>query len=394
MHDFISILVAYIRAFICWLKLQIFENAACPYRHDEVWIFGTDGNRVSDDILTLVKWMHDQLPDVQCFVVAGYAEKRKDEIAKYADIVNPHSKEIYSVLKHAQVAVSDQPFGYAPDQDLFYILRKHRLYRPKYVEAVLYTGEESIIPDVWHESQFKPDIILTSTKAARDYLRGACKQPRNSVLFVGTPRLDKVLETEPDKKERRQVLYITAQRPWINPATSDNAMSSDANSRIMRLLSDKRFDSLLEKYNAEAVACIPWVKKFTPVNSRVRIADKNEDKAKLIRNADLLITDYTGYWQDMLLLNKQTLFYVFDKEKYKTDGNRAVPEIIDRIGFVSTKRDDIYDAIEYILGQHADFRDPNYRRDVIYECDSYCEEVVRQIAMLEEKKISSRHKSR
>lgn len=150
------------------------------------------------------------------------------------------------------------------------------------------------------------DYIISGSEAMTKYFMKAYGYPKSSFLNYGLPRMDyllnehldikkKILKKYPILKKKENILYV----PTFRTTGEDGTMEIVNNVN-------------LDKYNL-----IVKGHANQELEKDERILDCSLFSAlDLICIADYIITDYSGIAIEAAILNKKTLYYVFDYEEY------------------------------------------------------------------------------
>jgi len=151
------------------------------------------------------------------------------------------------------------------------------------------------------------DKIISGSKAMTKYFAKAYNYSEKSFLNYGLPRMDYLLNTEksnrqkifksyPMLKKKINILYVPTFRTTNDDKTIELINSFDLN-----------------KYNVIVKA---HARQELKLNDKV-LTCPDYKALDLISIADYIITDYSGIAIEAAILNKKTLYYVFDYEEYK-----------------------------------------------------------------------------
>ena len=209
--------------------------------------------------------------------------------------------------------------------------------------AKLNFRKEAVITQLWHaEGAFKKfgfhieqpeeirnielacsdklSYVVCSSEDVADIYSEAFGVDYEKVLPLGAPRTDKFYKKINEKRLRddfdklypqcrgkKLVLYAPTFRE--NPADDANILSNID----VKAFNERFPDSVL------IIRLHPQVHSAdADMNGAVNLSDCG-DVQKLIRLADILITDYSSICMDFALLEKPIYFYAFDLEKYAAD---------------------------------------------------------------------------
>lgn len=167
------------------------------------------------------------------------------------------------------------------------------------------------------------NYFISSSHIDRLAMSGCMMQNPNNIWITGLPRNDLLFEKTklpPDlKKEeeaikrilngRKLILYAPTFRDWEDDT---NPLSEEKN--IVSLL------DILKKYNAAL-----GIRKH-PFDTSIQIADSDDiidcssnfftNPQILLRNTDILISDYSGIWIDYLLMDRPIIGFCYDYDRY------------------------------------------------------------------------------
>lgn len=233
----------------------------------------------------------------------------------------------------------------------FFLVKSRLLATSKYVflnDNFLPMGrlnfkKDAVITQMWHaEGAFKkfgfhinqPEEVRRAEKAANEKLTyvvcsgegvkeiyaGAFGVKKQQVLALGAPRCDYLLtegnaekakkelsELYPETKGKKVVLYA--------PTFRD---TKEENLAILKMLDTKKFTEELGEEYVLFIKLHPQVNEGGSVENAVNVTNY-DDVRKLALFCDVLITDYSSICMDFSFLNKKTVFFAYDLEKYTAD---------------------------------------------------------------------------
>ncbi|MCQ2485610.1 MAG: CDP-glycerol glycerophosphotransferase family protein [Clostridia bacterium] len=166
----------------------------------------------------------------------------------------------------------------------------------------------------------KLSYVVCSSEEVADIYAEAFDVSRDKVLPLGAPRTDKFYKKinekrlrddfdrqYPECKGKKLVLYA----PTFRENTSDDA--TILNSFDINAFNERFPDSKL------LIRLHPQVHTAdAEIDGAVNLSEY-DDVQRLMRIADVLITDYSSICMDFALLDKPVYFYAFDLEKYNAD---------------------------------------------------------------------------
>lgn len=246
--------------------------------------------------------------------------------------------------------------------------------------------EETVITQLWHaEGAFKKfgfDIpqpenvrnaekegnsrltyVVCSGEGVRDIYAGAFGVKKEQVLALGAPRCDYLLEKGNAEKAKAELLRLYPQCEGKKvvlyaPTFRD---TKEENLEILRRFDIKNFTDALGDEYVLFVKLHPQVHERLTVENAVDVTDF-DDVRKLALFCDVLITDYSSICMDFSFLDKKTVFFAYDLEKYREerdfyyDYESYVP------GRVAVTADECIDAVraEYDKDKNERFKKMNF----------------------------------
>ena len=230
----------------------------------------------------------------------------------------------------------------------FFLVKSRLLATSKYVflnDNFLPMGKlnfkkDAVITQLWHaEGAFKkfgfdigqPEAVRNAEKAAnekltyvvcssngvRDIYAGAFGVKKEQVLCLGAPRCDYLLKVGNSEKARQELLTLYPQcegkRVVLYAPTFRD--SKEENLEILKRFDVKKITDLLGDGYVLMVKLHPQVHESVTVESAIDVTDYY-DVRKLALFCDVLITDYSSICMDFAFLDKKTVFFAYDLERY------------------------------------------------------------------------------
>ena len=179
----------------------------------------------------------------------------------------------------------------------------------------------------------KAEFLLASNRKAKFFITGAEPEDKfvkehfgyteESVLYTGFPRFDALHEfqTVPGR-----ILIMPTWRKWLrlkseqHDDTNNDLETSEYIKCWHNLINSKELIELIKKHNLEVFFYPhPNMKKLIDIgkltNEYVKPAEG--DLQELMKSSQMLITDYSSVFFDMVYMKKPVIFYQFDEEKFR-----------------------------------------------------------------------------
>ncbi len=180
------------------------------------------------------------------------------------------------------------------------------------------------------------DYIISGSKAMTKYFAKAFGYSTKHFLNFGLPRIDYLLNNEKDLKKKIIKEYpILKSKKTILYAPTFRTTNDDKTVDLIEC-----FD--LNKYNLIVKAHARQELKF---NNNVLTCDKFS-ALDLISVSDYIITDYSGIAIEAAILDKKTLYYVYDYDEYKKNNGLNIDLYKEMPGCVFNDAKKLYKYIE------------------------------------------------
>lgn len=167
--------------------------------------------------------------------------------------------------------------------------------------------------------------FITSTVDEDAYIKSNFGYPNGTIVRTGLLRFDGLHD---NKIKKNQIVVIPTWRYWFNlkskqsSETDDKYEKSEYLMRWNEFLSPQRLKQLCD----EGLTVVFYLQRnlqrysdlFKIEHSNITIASwEDYDIQLLLRESELLITDYSSLFFDMIYMKNPVLFYQFDEEKYR-----------------------------------------------------------------------------
>lgn len=203
--------------------------------------------------------------------------------------------------------------------------------------------KETVITQLWHaEGAFKkfgfhisqPENIRKNEKAGnekltyvvcsgegvRDIYAEAFGVKKEQVLALGAPRCDYLVSRENAEKAKRELEELYPQckgkRVVLYAPTFRN--TKEENLELLRRFDTDKFTRVLGKDYALMIKLHPQIHENCNIENVIDVTSY-DDVRKLALFCDVLITDYSSICMDFVFLDKKTVFFAYDLEKYKAE---------------------------------------------------------------------------
>ena len=334
------------------------------HTHKPFWLICEYSEEARDNAYYFFKYMTKYHKDIRCI----YAINKKSP--DYLRVANYETVQ-YGSFMHwiyylaAEINISSQKGG-KPNAALCYLLEVYRILKNKRVFL-----QHGIIKDdlpYVHYENAKISLFTTSVQREFEYVASNFGYKNNEVQKLGLCRFDDLKDTSTGE----YILIMPTWRQWIaspdtiNHKESNLFTSTQYFQKWHDLLTDENLLETLKKYNKKIIFyphrnMQKFIKAFANLeNEYIYITKFPEyDAHKLLKKCSLLITDYSSVAMDFAYLNKPTIYYQFDYEKFRKnhleEGYFSYKD--DGFGEIVTKNSELLELIEFYITNNFELKE-------------------------------------
>ena len=169
----------------------------------------------------------------------------------------------------------------------------------------------------------KINEFICGAKPEYDFVKKEFGYPQDAVKYLGFCRFDNLHNF----KVKKQILIMPTWRQWFgmngNKAVSNEEfIKSDYFNRYNSIINSYRLNEILEERNIELIfyphhEMQRYLSLFKTKFKSIKMANSESyDVQVLLKESQILITDYSSIAFDFAYMKKPVIYYQFDKEKY------------------------------------------------------------------------------
>lgn len=345
-----------------------------------LWLISERGFDAQDNGYHLYKYIqaHPELGIKAVYLI----NKGSSDYKKIADlggqICEPNSQEHYELMYQAGALISTHTYGYTPNMTVYHNLAKHRLFNPKGVSVFLQHGITDKIQEWTFRENYRPDVYVVSSDIEKEKIETEFKQPKETIADIGMCRYDKLNEAGEAEKV---ILVMPTWRMWLTGTSEKSFLESEYCKKWMSLLLDKSFISNINKQGYKLIFYLhPELRKYESLFKQNGVETASVGLQDIMMKADTLVTDYSSVYFDMAYMNRNIVFWQFDRDRYATEHYQGLFVDHSKFGYMADNEDDIPRAIlEHILNG-IDYGDRDYiNKFFIYRDNKNCERTITTI---------------
>ena len=316
LYDIVSIFI-----FFFILPISLIFRIANIIRGKKIWLICEDGYTARDNGYHLFKYIRENHPEEKCYYVIDKKEKEAYErVKQYGNIIQFRSLKHWLYYMSAYWNISIQKKG-NPNQVLFYILHVYlNLYNNR---VFLQHGITKDLSEWLFYKNTKFKYFICGAKREYEYIKENFGYPEENVKYIGFARFDNLYNNEIQKNK---ILVIPTWRNWLRET---NSLSKDYDFketefyiRWLELLNSKEFIDFIEQRNLEVyfyphIHMMKFLNDFEFKSKNITKLSLKTDLQKTMKEAALMITDYSSVYMDFAYMEKPIIYYQFDIKQYR-----------------------------------------------------------------------------
>lgn len=320
-----------------------------------IWVICERGTDARDNGYAFYRYMIKEHPEVRVFYLIDPNSTDYPKVAAHA--VRFGSMEHYRVLAKADRIVSTHCYTALP-------MKNEKLWYMMGMEKRFYFLQHGVIqaylPFIYGD-RTKMRLFCCTAMPEYKFVKENFRHPEGVVQLTGLARYDHLM----DFKTKKQILVMPTWRRYL--ADEKAFLSSDYYAAWKSLLKDERLLGALEKTDTKLVfyphyEMQPMLKHFRINHPNVIIANfEHYDVQQLLKESELLVTDYSSVYFDFAYMRKPVVHYQFDMQEYHRRHYREGYFSFEKNGFgpIEADQNGVVEQILKISGNE-------YRMEEIY----------------------------
>lgn len=349
---------------------------------EPIWLFAERGFDARDNGYWLFKYCSENHYDERrnIFVIASDSPDYQ-KVSSIGETVEYRSFKHRVLMMQAEALISTHDCGYTPDMVIYHHIMKHGLFIGKGKQVFLQHGIDDKIIQWYMRSEFSPDICLAGTVFDRDNMVLNHHQPDYVVKMTGLPRYDGLSNTQ----TRNIILVMPTWRKLLVSKTPNGFERTLYHREYMSLLEDDALNNLLQKSGYELVFYphIEMQRFFPPrrLSDTARIASmETDDVQMLLRECEVLVTDYSSVFFDAAYMGKKIVFLQFDREEYEGGHYEQVLTDYSLFGYVTGNSAETSRRIGECISEPTDRYAEHNHDFFVYHDTEHCQRAYKAIA--------------
>ncbi len=294
-----------------------FPMAFLLFKRKHIWLISEINFDARDNGLHFFKYLNLYHREINsCFIISK-KNPNFNIIKTIGKTIEPHSYLHYLIFIAADYKISTLVHGCSPNSYLTKYLLKHH-----------FTGKNIALKHGIfknkHPNYFKEnahlDMICCGSKPEFDYINANFHYSDGVAQYTGLARFDALH----DKNIKNLIFIMPTWRRWLSRIEDFKIFSESeyflqwfgllSNIDFLKILNDKRYKivfyvhpNLNKYYNL-----------FSSLSSNVCFLNSNHGDSiqKYLREANILITDYSSVFYDFAYQKKPSIYFQFDEKRY------------------------------------------------------------------------------
>ena len=284
----------------------------------DTWLISEMGIDAQDNGYELYKYLllHKELGITPIYVISEGDDDYKKVKRLGGRTVGIDSDKHLELMYTCGALISTYAYGYTPNMDIYYKLAKFFLFHPRGKDVFLQHGICDKEIDALHRINYRPDLFTISTNMEHEAIWEHLEQPENVIQNVGLCRYDDLY----DKKPKKQVLIMPTWRVWLEDTNKYEFAQSKFFKYWNSLLMDGNFLYELKKRGYEVVFyCHPKFQQYANMFANFGIRVETGGIHGILKKSEVLVTDYSSVYFDMVYMNRNVIFWQFDDKEYHSE---------------------------------------------------------------------------
>lgn len=295
----------------------------------KIWLFSERKGEARDNAVALFEYMSKNQQHISCYYAIEKKSKDYERLVNKDHIIEFGSVKHYAYYLASDAIVSSQKHN-GPSELLTYIFRILNINNHK----VVFLGHGITKDDAqWlHYENSKFRLFCCGACTEYEFVSGKFNYPPNNVVYTGGLCRYDLLVNASDIENENIILILPTWRNWLvkgDPKLlmiekTDQFNKTTYYKAWMKLIGSNKLKEIADKYNVKFVFyphpvmqnyCNDFKDNSEPW---LIIANQNEyNLGQLIKDAKMIITDYSSVFFDFIFQNKPIIFYQFDYKNYR-----------------------------------------------------------------------------
>lgn len=295
-------------------------------RNNDIWLIAERKDEAEDNGYHLFKYINENKKNQKVVYIIDKKSKGYMRIKDFEEIVQYNSLKHYIYFFLCNKHISPFQFFGVPDTPIIWKLDEMGYINKKRI-FLQHGVTQSKLPFLFYKNT-KYDLFICSSKDEYEYIKNNFGYPDKNIKCLGQCRYDNLY----DYTIKRQILVMPTWRQWFGMTQAFNEgelthkkfLNSQYYYSYSSLLNNKKLQKILADNNMQLIfyphpEMQRFIKDFKSNNYNIKIANRSTcNLQELLKESEILITDYSSIAFDFAYMRKKLIYYQFDKEEYYT----------------------------------------------------------------------------
>lgn len=348
LKDILSIFPMFIGLILSFVQRKKLRNS---------WLVCEEKYEARDNGFSFFKYVNENHPSQDIYFAIS------DKSPDYKKVKNVGKTISYGGIDHwkhyfsCKFNISSQKGG-KPNAALCAVFELNNIFKNKNI--FLQHGITINEPDWLKSDRSKFIKFYTSTTDEYDFIKENFGYSEGVVELTGLSRFDGLHNVNVVKN---RVLIMPTWRSWFRQKTTreDESDADFENSQYLlewnKFINSTKLNALIDKYKLEVIFfphrnLQEYIKLFGSDKTKVKIASfMNYDVQDLLKTSEMIVTDYSSVFFDMVYMKKPVIFYQFDEEKFRRQqyGKGYFDYFNNKFGNAYKNSNEVIDNLECII---------------------------------------------
>lgn len=292
------------------------------FNRDKIYLIGERKDQCQDNGYHLFKYVRENHKNDKFYYCITKDSKQLDKIDSFGNIVYYKSFKhyLYYVLSdklicaHVGSCTPDTPLVWKAEEKGF--IKKNRVF-------IQHGITKETLPQLMYP-KVNFSTFVCGAKPEYEFVKNKFNFPSGVVKYLGLCRFDNLH----DIKTKKQILIMPTWRQWFgmdgnNKMSEEEFVKSEYFLRFNELINNAELNEIIKDKDMTVIfyphnEIQRYVHLFSTKYNKVIIASKNNyDVQSLLKESEILITDYSSIAFDFAYMRKAIIYYQFDKGEYE-----------------------------------------------------------------------------
>ncbi len=357
-------------------------------KNNDIWLIAERGDEARDNGYAFYKYMQENHPEKEFYYVI---KKDSPDINK----IDPSRRVFYQSFQHikyymnAKYLLSTHILGFSPEFRSFgKLVRKFKIFDCKGKKIFLQHGITQSYIEYLTKNSVDLDLFVCGAKPEYDFILKNFGFDESVVKYTGFARYDYLKSTK--KSDYKKILFMPTWRKELFYLSDSEFVKTNYYKNIISILTNEQLNEILAEKNIKLIFYPHYeiqkrINLFNLKKKNIVIASsKKYDLSNLLKETDMLITDYSSVFFDIAYQYKPICYFQPDYEDFRKTQYGEGYFNFNTLGFgkVSLKVDDLINNVIKIINN--DFlMDKEYQKRVnnffLYNDSSNCDRIYNEI---------------